>query len=65
MQLRGKLCDLYENDAIFDKFQCSFSGDASHMMTVRGRPPPPPFHVALPAICSRFQRRLGTSPPGS
>jgi len=32
-QLRGKLCDLYENDAIFDKFQCSFSGDASHMMT--------------------------------
>jgi len=27
-QLRSKLCDLYENDAIFDKFQCSFSGDA-------------------------------------
>lgn len=26
-QLRSKLCDLYENDAIFDKFQCAFSGD--------------------------------------
>lgn len=27
--LRGKLCDLYENDCIFDKFECSFSGDGS------------------------------------
>jgi serine/threonine-protein phosphatase 2A regulatory subunit B len=25
--LRGKLCDLYENDCIFDKFECTFSGD--------------------------------------
>ena len=25
--LRGKLCDLYENDCIFDKFECMFSGD--------------------------------------
>ncbi|KAG1456024.1 hypothetical protein G6F56_006929 [Rhizopus delemar] len=25
--LRPKLCDLYENDCIFDKFECSFSGD--------------------------------------
>lgn len=24
--LRPKLCDLYENDCIFDKFECSFSG---------------------------------------
>jgi serine/threonine-protein phosphatase 2A regulatory subunit B len=32
-QLRSKLCDLYENDAIFDKFQCSFSGDNQRIMT--------------------------------
>ncbi|KAI8638684.1 protein phosphatase PP2A regulatory subunit B, partial [Parasitella parasitica] len=31
--LRSKLCDLYENDCIFDKFECAFSGDGSHMMT--------------------------------
>ncbi|KAI9251070.1 protein phosphatase PP2A regulatory subunit B [Helicostylum pulchrum] len=31
--LRSKLCDLYENDCIFDKFECTFSGDGSHMMT--------------------------------
>ncbi|KAJ8655068.1 hypothetical protein O0I10_009275 [Lichtheimia ornata] len=31
--LRNKLCDLYENDCIFDKFECTFSGDGSHMMT--------------------------------
>ncbi|CAO3643554.1 unnamed protein product [Cunninghamella echinulata] len=32
-QLRSKLCDLYENDCIFDKFECTFSGDDSHVMT--------------------------------
>jgi serine/threonine-protein phosphatase 2A regulatory subunit B len=26
-QLRSRLCDLYENDCIFDKFECTFSGD--------------------------------------
>lgn len=31
--LRGKLCDLYENDCIFDKFECKFSGDSNHIMT--------------------------------
>jgi len=25
--LKSKLCDLYENDCIFDKFECTFSGD--------------------------------------
>jgi serine/threonine-protein phosphatase 2A regulatory subunit B len=25
--LRPKLCDLYENDCIFDKFECIFGGD--------------------------------------
>jgi len=31
--LRAKLCDLYENDCIFDKFECSFSHDGNHMVT--------------------------------
>jgi serine/threonine-protein phosphatase 2A regulatory subunit B len=26
--LRARLCDLYETDAIFDKFQCAVSPDA-------------------------------------
>ncbi|ORZ00721.1 protein phosphatase PP2A regulatory subunit B [Syncephalastrum racemosum] len=32
-QLRSKLCDLYENDCIFDKFECVVSGDDQHLMT--------------------------------
>ncbi|KAH7431333.1 hypothetical protein KP509_08G043200 [Ceratopteris richardii] len=31
--LRPKLCDLYEKDAIFDKFECSLSGDGSRVAT--------------------------------
>ncbi|KAI9322469.1 hypothetical protein BX666DRAFT_2017095 [Dichotomocladium elegans] len=31
--LRSKLCDLYENDCIFDKAECVFSGDGRYMMT--------------------------------
>jgi len=31
--LRSKLCDLYENDCIFDKFECGFSGDGQHLIT--------------------------------
>lgn len=31
--LRPKLCDLYNNDAIFDKFDCCISGDGSHFAT--------------------------------
>ena len=31
--LRAKLCDLYENDCIFDKFECSVSGDGSYFTT--------------------------------
>ena len=25
--LRSRLCSLYENDSIFDKFECGFNGD--------------------------------------
>lgn len=31
--LRAKLCDLYENDCIFDKFECSVSGDGRYYTT--------------------------------
>ncbi|PKI37913.1 serine/threonine protein phosphatase 2A 55 kDa regulatory subunit B beta isoform-like [Punica granatum] len=31
--LRAKLPDLYNNDAIFDKFDCCLSGDGSHFAT--------------------------------
>jgi serine/threonine-protein phosphatase 2A regulatory subunit B len=31
--LRPKLCDLYENDCIFDKFECHASGDGNHLIT--------------------------------
>ncbi|KAJ3002132.1 protein phosphatase 2A regulatory subunit cdc55 [Thoreauomyces humboldtii] len=32
-QLKSKLCDLYENDCIFDKFECTFSGDGKSVLT--------------------------------
>ena len=32
--LRGKLCDLYENDCIFDKFECTWSGDDKWVCSV-------------------------------
>nr|KAJ0225381.1 hypothetical protein LSAT_V11C100015230 [Lactuca sativa] len=31
--LRPKLCDLYENDSIFDKFECCLSGDSKRVAT--------------------------------
>ncbi|KAL8254389.1 hypothetical protein R6Q59_032610 [Mikania micrantha] len=31
--LRPRLCDLYENDAIFDKFECCLSGDGQRVAT--------------------------------
>lgn len=31
--LRDRLCDTYENDAIFDKFEVQFSGDNKYVMT--------------------------------
>ncbi|CAM9188361.1 unnamed protein product [Scytosiphon promiscuus] len=31
--LRPQLCHLYENDCIFDKFECAVSGDASNVLT--------------------------------
>lgn len=31
--LRAKLCELYENDCIFDKFECALTRDASRVIT--------------------------------
>ncbi|CAH7667148.1 WD40-repeat-containing domain protein [Phakopsora pachyrhizi] len=31
--LKGKLCDLYENDCIFDKFEGIFSGDGKNILS--------------------------------
>jgi len=31
--LRSRLCDLYENDCIFDKFECALSWDGTQMVT--------------------------------
>lgn len=31
--LRPRLCDTYENDSIFDKFEVTFSGDGENVMT--------------------------------
>lgn len=36
--LRSKLCDLYENDCIFDKFECTFSGDGECVWTANVLP---------------------------
>jgi hypothetical protein len=32
--LRGKLCDLYENDCIFDKFECVWGGDDKYVASL-------------------------------
>ena len=31
--LRTNLCSLYENDFIFDKFECCWNGNDTHIMT--------------------------------
>ncbi len=31
--LKTKLCDLYENDCIFDKFECTVSSNANYLLT--------------------------------
>jgi len=31
--IKSKLCDLYENDSIFDKFECTLSGDGNYLLT--------------------------------
>lgn len=35
--LKSKLCDLYENDCIFDKFECSLSGTGEYVLASLSR----------------------------
>uniref|UniRef100_M1A8S9 Serine/threonine-protein phosphatase 2A 55 kDa regulatory subunit B n=1 Tax=Solanum tuberosum TaxID=4113 RepID=M1A8S9_SOLTU len=48
--LRPKLCDLYENDSIFDKFECCLSGDGSRVATGSYRCVEFPFSFVLHII---------------
>ena len=32
--LRSRLCSLYENDCIFDKFECGFNGDDRYIVHI-------------------------------
>jgi serine/threonine-protein phosphatase 2A regulatory subunit B len=71
--LRHKLCDLYESDCIFDKFECTFSGDGKHALTgsynnnfmiyptnvggTPGRQQPPAQEILLQADKSAFKAK--------
>lgn len=33
ISVSSQLCHLYENDCIFDKFECALSGDATKVLT--------------------------------
>jgi len=55
--LRGKLCDLYENDCIFDKFECVWGGDDRYVIVA---------HILL-VLCIPFRTNLlqsGAAPDG-
>lgn len=45
--LRGKLCDLYENDCIFDKFECTWSGDDKYVSWSFAAYQTPPSHERI------------------
>ena len=32
--LKPKLCDLYDNDCVFDKFECTFNGDSRYCVII-------------------------------
>ncbi|AQL03863.1 Serine/threonine protein phosphatase 2A 55 kDa regulatory subunit B beta isoform [Zea mays] len=64
--LRPKLCDLYENDSIFDKFECCLSGDGLRVATgsygnifrVFGRPPGSIEATTLEASRNPMRRQI-------
>ena len=72
--LRPKLCELYESDCIFDKFECRWGHDSNHVCTgtydnkllmwdVYGD-----GHTALESVSTSPSRRAslkGASPPPS
>lgn len=69
-QLRAKLCDLYENDSIFDKFECCLSGDGSraatgsysNMFRVFGAAPGSEEATSLEASKTPNRRRMVQTP---
>lgn len=71
--LRNKLCDLYESDAIFDKFDCCASGDGKHFATgtysnffrMARSGGGPEDHSLLEASRDPTRRRLATAKPPS
>ncbi|KAK4481994.1 hypothetical protein RD792_012910 [Penstemon davidsonii] len=66
--LRPKLCDLYENDSIFDKFECCLSGDGhrvatgsySNLFRVFGRAPGSTEAITLEASKNPMRRQIQT-----
>ena len=70
--LRPRLCDTYENDSIFDKFEVVFSGDAKNVMTgsynnnfmIYPSDPEKEMEVVLQADKSAFKaKRVGVATP--
>ena len=70
--LRPRLCDTYENDSIFDKFEVVFSGDAQNVMTgsynnnfmIYPSDPEKETEVVLQADKSAFkQKKIGVPTP--
>lgn len=68
--LRPKLCDLYENDSIFDKFECCLSGDGqrvatgsySNLFRVFGCAPGGTEATTLEASKNPMRRQVQTTP---
>ncbi|KAI5070495.1 hypothetical protein GOP47_0014838 [Adiantum capillus-veneris] len=71
--LRPKLCDLYENDSIFDKFECCLSGDGgraatgsySNLFKVFGTGPGSEEATTMEASRTPNRRPVQTTPPSA
>lgn len=70
--LRPRLCDTYENDSIFDKFEVVFSGDGNNVMTgsynnnfmIYPSDPEKEYEVVLQADKSAFKaKKVGVPTP--
>lgn len=70
--LRPRLCDTYENDSIFDKFEVVFSGDSKNVMTgsynnnfmIYPSDPDKEMEVVLQADKSAFKaKKVGVATP--
>ena len=57
---KAQLCDLYENDSIFDKFECCLSGDGLRVATGSYRSVLAFFSYIIVVIGSFSNRRMKT-----